>query len=259
MNNGSQSSSRDQQQAQHPQQQMHLVDPMMYQYYQQGPTSSSVPQLPQAAVPQVAPPSSLPLQMEPPSFSDLMREISYEQSDALHAAARQVSQQPGIIPSTNYNLQPGSSSARTSNVGPIRRRLRGDPAARSSSLTPMPPVQTSGSTGWHLAVPASADETSFEMFPCEYCSASFSRRHDLERHKRGHSGEAPYMCQGCGAKFTRSDGRGRHWKLQPDCEQRHFQFGGGGRRRGASGSGSSSGGAASMRGRSTSSHSSPQA
>ncbi|KIM32646.1 hypothetical protein M408DRAFT_62335 [Serendipita vermifera MAFF 305830] len=73
------------------------------------------------------------------------------------------------------------------------------------------------------------------MFPCDMCTASFSRRHDLERHRRGHSGEctSPYVCEGCGSGFTRSDGRGRHWKLQPTCETLHFQRGGSGKRRSA--------------------------
>lgn len=29
-------------------------------------------------------------------------------------------------------------------------------------------------------------------------------------------------CEGCGAMFTRSDGRRRHFKLQPGCEAAHY-------------------------------------
>jgi uncharacterized Zn-finger protein len=36
-------------------------------------------------------------------------------------------------------------------------------------------------------------ESAFEMFPCDFCSASFSRKHDLERHRRGHSGEGEFF------------------------------------------------------------------
>lgn len=32
----------------------------------------------------------------------------------------------------------------------------------------------------------------------------------------------PGECEGCGAVFTRSDGRGRHFKLQPECEAAHY-------------------------------------
>lgn len=53
---------------------------------------------------------------------------------------------------------------------------------------------------------------------------------------------APYVCEGCGTAFTRSDGRGRHWKLHPQCEATHFRRGGGGKRRsGKFGSNSGSG------------------
>jgi hypothetical protein len=79
------------------------------------------------------------------------------------------------------------------------------------------------------------------MYQCGICVASFSRKHDMERHRRTHTGEAPYgespfsiptlgqllrennkECEGCGTVFSRVDGRGRHFKLQPECEVAHY-------------------------------------
>lgn len=173
--------------------------------------------------------TSMPhLQAPQASFSDLMREIGNEHSVALQEVARRAPYVRSMTGTSSAAMPPPSFQA-------PRGPGSSPPLSRSSSIS-------GSTTGWQHMHQSSSDDATFEMFPCDFCSASFSRRHDLERHRRGHSGEAPYVCEGCGAAFTRSDGRGRHWKLQPQCEQAHFQRGGGGKRRsGRSGSGSGSG------------------
>ncbi|KAL1929987.1 hypothetical protein VTP01DRAFT_1141 [Rhizomucor pusillus] len=52
---------------------------------------------------------------------------------------------------------------------------------------------------------------------CEFCSRSFSRRHDLDRHRRTHTGVKPYVCPCCLKAFPRSDARGRHFRSEPAC------------------------------------------
>jgi uncharacterized Zn-finger protein len=54
---------------------------------------------------------------------------------------------------------------------------------------------------------------------CTYCSRAFSRRHDLERHTRVHTGIKPYHCPSCQKSFARSDARGRHFISDPACSQ----------------------------------------
>lgn len=56
-------------------------------------------------------------------------------------------------------------------------------------------------------------------FQCAFCSRGFSRRHDLERHTRVHTGVKPYQCPSCQKSFTRSDARGRHFQSSPVCQQ----------------------------------------
>lgn len=50
-------------------------------------------------------------------------------------------------------------------------------------------------------------------FPCTYCLRAFSRKHDLERHARVHSGDRPYVCQACKKGFPRSDALRRHMRV----------------------------------------------
>ncbi|KAG8813052.1 hypothetical protein FRC17_001695 [Serendipita sp. 399] len=193
-------------------------------------------------------PMSFPVQypVEQPTFNDLMRELRHEESDALHAAARQASFQAGPVASQNLQSAGTSSAPRTDTRG-MGSSYSGDFSSSPLVSSRPSPVSTHSTPpnqagSWQQANPKSEEQAGeFEMFPCDICSASFSRRHDLDRHRRAHSGEAPYPCLGCGSAFTRSDGRGRHWKLQPDCEQRHYQLGGTGRKnaRGGSGTGAS--------------------
>lgn len=52
---------------------------------------------------------------------------------------------------------------------------------------------------------------------CSYCSRAFSRRHDLQRHARVHTGVKPYHCPCCQKGFARSDARRRHFLSDPSC------------------------------------------
>ncbi|KAI9317082.1 hypothetical protein BX666DRAFT_1942028 [Dichotomocladium elegans] len=52
---------------------------------------------------------------------------------------------------------------------------------------------------------------------CGYCTRTFSRRHDLERHTRIHTGVKPYVCPCCLKAFPRSDARGRHFRNESSC------------------------------------------
>ncbi|XP_076804390.1 uncharacterized protein LOC143448501 isoform X3 [Clavelina lepadiformis] len=50
----------------------------------------------------------------------------------------------------------------------------------------------------------------FDAFKCESCDRCYSTRHELQRHKRSHSGERPYACRFCAKRFPTSTNARRH-------------------------------------------------
>lgn len=65
--------------------------------------------------------------------------------------------------------------------------------------------------------------TKARPFSCSYCSRSFSRKHDLERHSRVHSGVRPYVCRVCHMGFPRSDALRRHIRIERDTHREYWQ------------------------------------
>lgn len=54
-------------------------------------------------------------------------------------------------------------------------------------------------------------------FKCDQCIQSFSRNHDLKRHKRIHLAVKPFPCSFCSKSFSRKDALKRH-RLVKGCE-----------------------------------------
>ncbi|KAK5994967.1 Zinc finger protein Xfin [Cladobotryum mycophilum] len=56
-------------------------------------------------------------------------------------------------------------------------------------------------------------------FKCDQCVQSFSRNHDLKRHKRIHLAVKPFPCSYCSKSFSRKDALKRH-RLVKGCENK---------------------------------------
>ncbi|CAO3565049.1 unnamed protein product [Mortierella alpina] len=61
-------------------------------------------------------------------------------------------------------------------------------------------------------------------FPCHLCTRIFSRKHDLQRHIRVHTGSKPYLCMNCQKAFARTDALSRHYKVEDACRQMVLQL-----------------------------------
>ncbi|ORX59174.1 hypothetical protein BCR36DRAFT_579798 [Piromyces finnis] len=58
---------------------------------------------------------------------------------------------------------------------------------------------------------------------CDICLRVFSRKYDLNRHRRIHTGDKPYKCMICGLGFTRSDHRDLHIRRKPCGKTLYYQ------------------------------------
>ncbi|ORZ20612.1 hypothetical protein BCR42DRAFT_409153 [Absidia repens] len=54
-------------------------------------------------------------------------------------------------------------------------------------------------------------------YPCRVCFRAFSRKHDLQRHHRVHTGAKPYLCPSCKKAFARTDALKRHLRMEDKC------------------------------------------
>ncbi|CAO3701183.1 hypothetical protein G6F70_000320 [Rhizopus microsporus] len=60
-------------------------------------------------------------------------------------------------------------------------------------------------------------DMSNRRYKCTRCPRAFTRKHDLERHIRVHTGDKPYHCPCCKKCFARSDALKRHIQVEIRC------------------------------------------
>ncbi|KAI1101190.1 hypothetical protein F4804DRAFT_17336 [Jackrogersella minutella] len=95
-----------------------------------------------------------------------------------------------------------------------------NPGGRMSLVGPMHLAHQYGPQGQvlghHMYGHAQQSTNQERPYKCDICSQSFSRNHDLKRHKRIHLAIKPFPCTFCEKSFSRKDALKRH-RLVKNC------------------------------------------
>ncbi|KAJ4316715.1 hypothetical protein N0V84_007709 [Fusarium piperis] len=164
--------------------------------------ASSTPQ--QSTFPSYAPQPS-PTQHSPPSAGPVPR--------GLGSLAGQP-QGPGMAPPSSYH-RPYSYQPLPTMGGSVMTNIH-QPGGQMSMIPGMAVPQYPHHMMYGHAQPAPQSERPFK---CDQCVQSFSRNHDLKRHKRIHLAVKPFPCTFCSKSFSRKDALKRH-RLVKGCENK---------------------------------------
>lgn len=174
----------------------HTRPPSTPSYY----TASSTPQ--QSNFPSYAPQPS-PTQHSPTSQGPVSRGLGSLSGQP---------QGPTMAPPAPYRPYPTYQPLPTMG-GSVMSNIH-QPGAQMSMIPGMGVPQYGHPMMYGHGQPAPQSERPFK---CDQCVQSFSRNHDLKRHKRIHLAVKPFPCTFCSKSFSRKDALKRH-RLVKGCE-----------------------------------------
>jgi uncharacterized Zn-finger protein len=110
------------------------------------------------------------------------------------ASPTKASPAKGSKAATAVVATPGSSSPRKVGRPPKAETIRRQQQEQEIPTPPQNSSKSSTPTKNGKNVNGSGSGDSSRKFNCPYCGQAFSRKYDMEKHSRKHTGDKPYKC-----------------------------------------------------------------